>query len=120
MIRLDPVSYLSNVKHKDVAQLFSEQKEVPALLGMIIYLQMRDSSIGSVFCNPPPAMGPLLFLVLLRVYYAIINNRWRRCDMNLMKNDRRRLVLSLMPLGMIALYVYDELSRIAAVSSSSL
>lgn len=44
MIRLDPVSYLSNVKHKDVAQLFSEQKEVPALLRMIIYLQMRDSS----------------------------------------------------------------------------
>lgn len=41
MIRLDPVSYLSNVSGKDVARLFSGQKEVSALLGMIIYLQMR-------------------------------------------------------------------------------
>lgn len=78
MIRLDPVSYLSNVKHKDVAQLFSEQKEVPALLRMIIYLQMRDSSAGSAFCNPPrremglcPSSRRYLFF---RAYYAIINN----------------------------------------------
>lgn len=76
MIRLDPVSYLSNVKHKDVAQLFSEQKEVPALLRMIIYLQMRDSSLASVFCNPPRRWDlPSLFSSgIYRAYYAIINN----------------------------------------------
>lgn len=78
MIRLDPVSYLSNVKHKDVAQLFSEQKEVPALLRMIIYLQMRDSSAGSAFCNPPRREdGTLLSPFpprIFRAYYAIINN----------------------------------------------
>jgi len=62
MIRLDPVSYLSNVKHKDVAQLFSEQKEVPALLRMIIYLQMRDSLVDSAFCNPPRRWDSLSFL----------------------------------------------------------
>lgn len=72
MIRLDPVSYLSNVKHKDVAQLFSEQKEVPALLRMIIYLQMRDSLVDSAFCNPPRRWdSPLLHT--FRAYYAIIN-----------------------------------------------
>lgn len=62
MIRLDPVSYLSNVKHKDVAQLFSEQKEVPALLRMIIYLQMRDSLVDSAFCNPPRQWDSLSYL----------------------------------------------------------
>lgn len=51
MIRLDPVSYLSNVSGKDVAQLFSGQKEVfSALLGMIIYLQMRPNT-PSLSCS---------------------------------------------------------------------
>lgn len=86
MIRLDPVSYLSNVKHKDVAQLFSEQKEVPTLLRMIIYLQMRDSLVDSAFCNSPRRWDS--FLHTFRTYYAIINNNGGDDTMNSVKNDQ--------------------------------
>lgn len=86
MIRLDPVSYLSNVKHKDVAQLFSEQKEVPALLRMIIYLQMRDSLVDSAFCNPPRQWNSLL--PTFRAYYAIINNNGGGDTMSSVKNEQ--------------------------------
>lgn len=77
MIRLDPVSYLSNVKHKDVAQLFSEQKEVLPLLRMIIYLQMRDSSIGSAFCNPPRADEIPLSLSLFSCYFSYLLRNYK-------------------------------------------
>lgn len=86
MIRLDPVSYLSNVKHKDVAQLFSEQKEVPALLRMIIYLQMRDSLVDSAFCNPPRWWDSPLHI--FRAYYAIINNNGGGDTMSSVKNEQ--------------------------------
>lgn len=65
MIRLDPVSYLSNVSRKDVAQLFSRQKEVSALFGMIIYLQMRPTlsfSFPFLSSSPISLSFPLLFL----------------------------------------------------------